>query len=53
MPAFAFSLFSQLSVFYNVPAPSEVKTLTLEVTESASCGSVAARATVNLEIKTG
>uniref|UniRef100_H3DA36 Alpha-2-macroglobulin n=1 Tax=Tetraodon nigroviridis TaxID=99883 RepID=H3DA36_TETNG len=43
----------QLSVFYNIPAPPEVKTLTLEVSESANCASMAARATMNLEIKTG
>lgn len=43
----------QISVFYNIPVPPEVKTLSLEVSESANCASTAARATMDLEIKTG
>lgn len=46
-------LFLQLSVFYNIPAPAEVRTLTVEVTESANCASTAARVTMTLDIKTG
>lgn len=52
MPAFDLSFF-QLSVFYNMPPPPEVRTLTLEVSELAICVSKAARATMVLEIKTG